>query len=59
MTLYRRQGSRPPPIKKNAKKKQNDCLRRPYRQVRIEEKQRRKGKTYPYECRILKNSKER
>ena len=28
--LYRRQGSRPSPRKKNAKK-QNDCLRRPYK----------------------------
>ena len=28
MTLYRRQGSRPSPIKRNAKK-QNGCLRRP------------------------------
>ena len=30
MTLYRRQESRPPPRKKNAKK-QNGCLRRPYK----------------------------
>ena len=30
MTLYRRQGSRPSPWKRNAKK-QNDCLRRPYK----------------------------
>ena len=30
MTLYRRQGSRPPPRKRNAKK-QNGCLRRPYK----------------------------
>ena len=29
MTLYRRQGSRPSPRKRNAKK-QNGCLRRPY-----------------------------
>ena len=29
MTLYRRQGSRPSPRKRNAKK-QNDCLRGPY-----------------------------
>ena len=29
VTLYRRQGSRPSPRKRNAKK-QNDCLRRPY-----------------------------
>ena len=30
MTLYRRQGSRPSPRKRNVKK-QNDCLRRPYK----------------------------
>ena len=30
MTLYRRQGSRPSPRKRNAKK-QNDCLGRPYK----------------------------
>ena len=30
MTLYRRQGSRPSPRKRNAKKK-NGCLRRPYK----------------------------
>ena len=30
MTLYRRQGSRPSPRKRNAKS-QNGCLRRPYR----------------------------
>jgi len=29
VTLYRRQGSRPSPIKRNAKK-QNDCLKRRY-----------------------------
>ena len=30
VTLYRRQGSRPSPWKRNAKK-QNGCLRRPYK----------------------------
>ena len=30
VTLYRRQGSRPPPKKRNAKR-QNGCLRRPYK----------------------------
>ena len=30
MTLYRRQGSKPSPGKRNAKK-QNDCLRKPYK----------------------------
>ena len=37
MTLYRRQGSRPSPRKRNAKK-QNGYLRRPYKQLRKEEK---------------------
>ena len=32
MTLYRRQGSRPSPWKRNAKK-QNGCLGRPYKQL--------------------------
>ena len=32
VTLYRRQGSRPSPWKRNAKKK-NGCLRRPYKQT--------------------------
>ena len=31
MTLYRRQGSRPSPWERNAKK-QNGCLRRPYKE---------------------------
>ena len=37
VTLYRRQGSRPSPWKRNAKK-QNGCLRRPYKYLRKEEK---------------------
>ena len=37
VTLYRRQGSRPSPRKRNAKR-QNSCLRRPYKQLRKEEK---------------------
>ena len=32
MTLYRRQGSRPSPRKRNVKK-QNSCLRRPYKEL--------------------------
>ena len=31
VTLYKRQGSRPSPWKRNAKKKQNGCLGRPYK----------------------------
>ena len=36
VTLYRRQGSRPPPRKRNAKGK-NGCVRRPYRYPRRKE----------------------
>ena len=59
-TLYRRQGSRSSPRKRNAKK-QNGCLRRTQKQLKKKrsEKQRRKGKIYPFECRVPKNSKER
>ena len=59
MTLYRRQGSGPSPRKRNAKK-QNGCLRRPYKKMwKGEKRQRRKGKIYPFECRVPKNNKER
>ena len=60
MTLYRRQGSRPSPWKRNAKKQvavwgslTNSC------EKTRSEKPRKKGKIYASECRILKNSKER
>ena len=67
MTLYRRQGSRPSPWKRNAKKTKtktktkiavwggltNSCEKK-----RVE-KQRRKGKIKASECRVPKNSKER
>ena len=61
MTLYRRQGSRPSPWKRNAKKSKmavwggltNSC------EKKRSEKQRRKGKIFPFECRVPKNSKER
>ena len=60
VTLYRRQGSRPSPRKRNAKK-QNGCLRRLINscEKKRSEKQRRKGKIYPFEYRIPENSKER
>ena len=47
MTLYRRQGSKPSPWKRNGKK-QNGCLRRPSNscEKKRSEKQRRKGKIY-------------
>ena len=60
MTLYRRQGSRPSPRKAMQKGKiavgggfTNSC------EKKRSKKQRRKGKIYPFECRVPKNSKER
>ena len=41
VTLYRRQGARPSPRKRNAKK-QNGCLRRPYNYT-VEVRNRFKG----------------
>ena len=60
VTLSRSQGSRPSPRKRNAKR-ENGCLRRPYKQLWKEEKQKakEKRKIYPSECRVPKNSKER
>ena len=55
MTLYRRQGSRPSPRKRKAKWLSEEAL-----QIAVkEEKQKRKGKIYPFECRVPKNSEER
>ena len=60
VTLYRRQGIRPLPRKRNAKSKMaiwggltNSC------EKKKSKKQRRKGKIYPFECRVLKNSTEK
>ena len=47
MTLYRRQGSRSSPRKRNAKR-QSGCLRRPYKQLREEEKLKGKGEKERY-----------
>ena len=60
MTLYRRQGSRPSPRKRNAKR-QNGCLRRAYKQLRKEKKPKakEKRKDVPSEQRVPKNSKKR
>ena len=58
--MYRRQCSRPSP-RRNAKR-QNVCLKRPYKYLRKEEKLKTKEKkrdTHPVECSIPKNSKER
>ena len=59
VTLYRRQGSRPSPWKRNAKK-QNGCLGRPYKscEKKRSEKQRRRGKIFPSECRVPRNRNE-
>ena len=48
------------PRQRNARR-QNGCLRRPYKQLRKEEKQKakEKRKEYPFEYRVPKNSKER
>ena len=60
VTLYRRQGSRPSPWKRNAKKQNgfwggltNSC------EKKRSEKQRRKGKIKASECRVPKKSKKR
>ena len=60
VTLYRRQESRPSPRKRNAKK-QNGCLGGLINscEKKGSKKQRRKGKIYPFERRVTKNSKER
>ena len=41
--MYRKQGSRPCPRKRNAKR-QNSCLRRPYKYLRKKEKLKAKEK---------------
>ena len=58
VTLYRRQGSEHPHVKEMQKSKMavwggltNSC------EKKRGEKQRRKGKIYPFECRVPKNSK--
>ena len=59
VTLYRRQGSRPSPRKRNEKKAK--LLSEEALQIakKRSEKQRRKEKIYPFEYRVPKNSKER
>ena len=59
VTLYRRQGSKPSPRKMQKSEMAvwggltNTC------EKKRSEKQRRKRKIYPFECRVPKNSKER
>ena len=60
MTLYRRQGSRSSPRKQNAKTAK--WLSEEALQIAVKkrsQKQRRKGKIDPSECRVPNNSKER
>ena len=59
LTLYRKQGSRLSPWERMQKSKMavrvgltNNC------EKKRREKQRRKGKIYPFECKITTNSKE-
>ena len=59
VTLYRRQGSRPSPWKRNAKKQMALWGGFTNSYEKRSEKQRRKGKIHPFECRVPKNSKER
>ena len=55
MTLYRRQGSRPSPRKRKAKQLSEEGL-----QIAVKRREvKSKGKIYPFECRVPKNSKER
>ena len=59
MALYRRQGSRPSPRKRNAKKAKWLSEKALQIAVRMRsKKQRRKGKIYPFECIGPKNCKQ-
>ena len=60
VTLYRRQGATSSPRKGNAKK-QNGSLRRLYNsyEKKRSEKQSRKGKIYPFEYRVPKNTRDK
>ena len=61
VTLQRRQGARPSPRQRNAKKAKwlsEEALQTAVIRKKSQ-KQRRKGKIYPFECKIPKNSKER
>ena len=56
ITLYKRRWSKTSRRIRN-ETRQNGCLRRPYKELK--EKQKRKWKIDPAECRVPKNSKER
>ena len=53
--LWRRWWPQPSQRKRNARR-QSSCLRRTYKWLRKEEKQRRKWKIYPTACRVPENS---
>ena len=60
VTLYRRQGSRPPPRKRNAKKEK--WLSEEALQIAVKRREAKsKGgkERYAFECRVPENSKER
>ena len=59
VTLYRRQGSRPSPWKRNAKKSKWVLEEAVQIAEKRREWQRRKGNIYPSDYRVPKNSKER
>ena len=61
VTLYRRQGSRLSPRGGKKSKRQNGCLSGLTNSCgkKRNDRQRRKGKINPFECRVPKNSKER
>ena len=56
MTFFRRQGSRSSPRKRKAKWLSEEALQIAEKKKKSK-RQRRKGKLYPSECRLLKNSK--
>ena len=56
--IVQERGIKTIPQKRNAKQ-QNGSLRRKEKEKKINEKQRRKERIYPFECRVPKNSKER
>ena len=53
--MYRRQGSRPSPRKKKYKKAKGLSEEALQIAVKRSKKQRRKGKIYPFECRVPKS----
>ena len=59
MTLYRRQGARPSPGKRNANKQMAEKALQIAVKRREAKIKRRKGKIYQTACRVPKNSKER